>query len=239
MIIIKKKAYLMQQNLDVTALLKSSYKLYLQHAALMIPASLTVSLAGLLQSSFSRVWHSTLAFMLMAVFILPVLKVGLANYTLKIVRGEPVGYANLFDGIDVAGSAILKNMMTFVIAFVGMIALLIPGGIFLIKSCVSDFVLMDKKQGAYASIKTSWELTGSYEFFIVKYAISVALLMIPLYPLAVGMSQSAHHSWASDLIKIGLLPYALGVVLVVPILNLAMAQIYAHMVGQGSAGQAE
>jgi uncharacterized membrane protein len=134
------------------------------------------------------------------------LALGLAKIYLKYRDGEKPLFENLFDGLArlhvYVGASII---MTIAIAM-GLVLLVLPGIIFLIRLWFVGFVVVDEPVGPLDAIQRSWDITRGY-------TLDLFLLFLVLCGVNI----------------LGLICMGVGVLATIPISGLALAFVYRQL----------
>jgi len=102
------------------------------------------------------------------------LSVGIAIYALKTTRDQPTEVNDLFIDSSQLGTAIGAYLLMFLLIFIGMILLIIPGIIVALGLSQTFFLLAENKDmGAMQAIEESWNMMkghkGDYFLFSLRF----------------------------------------------------------------------
>jgi uncharacterized membrane protein len=131
------------------------------------------------------------------------LTLGLAKIYLCFRDGKKPLFENLFDGIAQFHKYIGASIVVFFAVLMGLILLVVPGLVFLIRLWFLGFVIVDKKAGPLDAIQQSWDISRGH-------TMDLLLLFITL----VGLN------------LLGLICLGVGLLATVPMSGLALAHIY-------------
>lgn len=131
---------------------------------------------------------------------------GLAKIYLRFRDGEKPIFENLFDGLARLHVYIAAMIILSIAVVMGLILLIVPGIIFLLRLWFVGFVVVDEKVGPLEAIQRSWDMTRGY-----------TLDLFLLFILLVGLN------------ILGLVCLVVGLLATVPISGLALAYIYRHL----------
>ncbi|MCI0452320.1 MAG: hypothetical protein L0Z51_08000 [Candidatus Latescibacteria bacterium] len=131
------------------------------------------------------------------------LSLGLAKIYLRFRDGERPVFENLFDGIAHFHKYLGASIIVFFAVMMGLVLLVVPGIVFLIRLWFLGFVIVDTKVGPLEAIQQSWDVSRGHTrdlFFLFFILVGVNLL--------------------------GLICLGVGVLISLPVSGLALAHIY-------------
>jgi uncharacterized membrane protein len=131
------------------------------------------------------------------------LSLGLAKIYLRYRDGERPVFENLFDGLAHVHKFLGAHIIASVAVFMGLLLLIIPGIMFLIRLWFIGFVIVDTKVGPLEAIQQSWDISRGRTFDLFL-----------LFLLLCGLN------------LLGLICLGVGVLITMPISGLALAHIY-------------
>jgi hypothetical protein len=146
---------------------------------------------------------------LLAVAVGLFLGAGIVNFSLKVARGQPYQFSDLFGGGRFFLSMFAAALLIGIAVQIGGIFLLIPGVILSLGFSVTPWVIVDRGLGPIEGMKASWELTDGHKGTIFIFNL-----------IAFGLSLA------------GVCACFVGTLVVVPILCIAHAYIYLKLSGQ-------
>jgi len=120
------------------------------------------------------------------------LEYGIAYAFLKSVRNEKLEIKDMFEVFQNYLNALLANILTGIIIFIGFIFLIVPGIVFACKLAFVPYLIVDEKMEAIAAVKKSWEMTKGHAgavFLIGLIAIPISIA--GLVCLGVGIIPAA------------------------------------------------
>jgi len=141
------------------------------------------------------------------------LTLGLAKVYLCFRDGRKPLFENLFDGLAQFHKYIGASIIVFFAVLMGLILLLVPGIVILIRLWFLGFVIVDKKAGPLEAIQQSWDITRGH-------TMDLLLLFIAL----VGLN------------LLGAICLGVGLLVTVPMSGLALAHIYRTLAPAAMAG---
>lgn len=136
-----------------------------------------------------------------------ILSLGLFRITLSIVAGQSPRIEQLYQDYRLVGRYIVSSMVYGLAVTVGLVLLIIPGIIIMLRYQMYAYALVDKQLGPLAALKFSatitrgnlWRLVGLY---LVLYLINIA----------------------------GLLVFGVGLLITIPLTMVAQAAVYRQLV---------
>ncbi|HEX5131348.1 MAG TPA: hypothetical protein VFX92_02545 [Candidatus Krumholzibacteria bacterium] len=131
---------------------------------------------------------------------------GLAKIYLRFRDGEKPIFENLFDGLARLHVYIGATVIAGIAVVMGMVLLIVPGIIFMIRLWFVGFVVVDERTGPLDAIQRSWDITRGH---------TMDLLL--LFLLLVGLN------------LLGAVCLGVGLLATVPMSGLALAYIYRYL----------
>ena len=157
--------------------------------------------------------------------ISPPLTAGWWLLSLRLVRGHPAKVLDILMGFRCFLRVWITFMITTIIVLTGLVLLLIPGIIWLLKYGLSLFVVMDIELNPYQAIKRSAEITKGYKAKLFWLLLTGLVLFVLTWPFAFGL-QNIGSSKGNLYMLVGIIPYLVGFLLVAPWLTAAWATAY-------------
>jgi uncharacterized membrane protein len=146
---------------------------------------------------------------LVALVVALFLGAGIVNFSLKVARGQPYQFGDLFGGGKFFLSMFAAGLLIGIAVQIGMAFLVVPGVILSLGFSVAPWVIVDRGLGPIEGMKASWELTDGHKGTIFIFNL-----------IAFGLSLA------------GVCACGVGTLVVVPILCIAHAYIYLKLSGQ-------
>lgn len=134
---------------------------------------------------------------------------GMTMFCLKVARGEPYEFGDIFKGGPYFLGILVANLLTGLGVVFGLLLLIVPGIFLALAWSMTVPVLVDRQLGPIEAMKESWQLTTGHKGNIFLFG----LLMLGLAIL-------------------GLLACCVGVLVVGPIGQIAWVYIYLRISGQ-------
>ncbi len=138
--------------------------------------SFNFSWNGLEQSLYSAV--TNLNAILYSILIVVPLQYGIMFLFLKTVRGEPFEIKTILSPYNRFLDVIFSHILMLVIIGLGLLFLIIPGIVFIIRLSFVRYLVMDKGLDAMGAIKESWKMTDGYGWTIFGMAILAVFIFI-------------------------------------------------------------
>jgi uncharacterized membrane protein len=151
---------------------------------------------------------NSIAFILTMIVAL-YLGAGIVSFSLKVARGQPYQFGDLFAGGKYFLSMFAAGLLIGIAVDIGLIFLVVPGIILSLGFSVAPWVIVDRGLGPIEGMKASWELTDGHKGNIFIFNL-----------IAFGLS------------LVGMCACGVGTLIVVPILCIAHAYIYLKLSGQ-------
>jgi len=134
---------------------------------------------------------------------------GIAKFSLKVAKGEPYAFGDVFGGGQYFLSVFVVNILNFIAVALGLVFLIVPGVILAAGLSMSVPVVVDRNLGPIDALSESWKITDG----------SKANLFI-FWLIAVGLTLA------------GMCACGVGLLLVAPILSIAWFYVYLRLTGQ-------
>ncbi len=134
------------------------------------------------------------------------LQLGLIRICLNFYEEKRVGILELFSQKAVLLSTILALILYLIFISIGLILFIIPGIYFGLRLWFYDFFIVDKKNGAFESLKNSWEKTKGNVLKIICLLFLLTIINI-----------------------LGFLFFIVGLFITIPISYLAISYAYKEM----------
>ncbi len=116
------------------------------------------------------------------------LSLGLAKIYLRFRDGERPVFENLFDGLAHFHKYLGASIIVFFAVLMGLILLVVPGVIFLIRLWFLGFVIVDTKAGPLQAIQESWDISRGHTFdLFLLFLLLCAVNLLGLICLGVGL----------------------------------------------------
>jgi len=150
-----------------------------------------------------------LGFQLINVVVSAYFTAGLLGFVLKVARGTPYAFADLFSGAPFFLSILAAHLIVGIAVLIGLAFLVVPGVILALGLGMTSITIVDRNMGPIDALSESWRLTDGNK-----------LNLFVFWLLSVGLSIA------------GLCACGIGIFLVMPLLLVAHAYIYLKLSGQ-------
>jgi hypothetical protein len=131
---------------------------------------------------------------------------GLSKIYLRFCDGEKPIFENLFDGLARAHIWMASMFIVSIAVVMGLILLLVPGIVMMLRLSLIGFVLVDERTGPIDAIQRSWDITRGH-----------TMDLLALFIVLVGLN------------ILGACCLLIGLFVTVPMSGLAMAYIYREL----------
>lgn len=131
------------------------------------------------------------------------LALGLAKIYLRYRDGERPIFENLFDGLAHFHKYLAASIIVSFAVMMGLLLLIVPGIVFLIRLWFLGFVIVDSKAGPLEAVQQSWDISRGH-----------TKSLLGLFFILAGLN------------LLGLICLGIGVLITLPISGLALAHIY-------------
>ena len=104
---------------------------------------------------------------------------GIMNFSLKVARGAPYAFGDIFGGAPFFLSLLAANFIMALGIIAGSICLIVPGVILALGLSMSMPLIVDRGLGPIEALKTSWQLTDGnkgniFIFWLIGFGLSIA-----------------------------------------------------------------
>jgi uncharacterized membrane protein len=144
---------------------------------------------------------------LIYVFVSLMFSLGFLNFSLKLIRGESASYQDLF---SVSPMQVFHYFIASILgglAFVlGLILLIIPGIYLATRFSLFPYFIADQKVNALEALQKSWNATQGHVLYLLLFFLAM-----------IGLN------------LLGLLALVVGLIITIPVSNLALGYVYNKM----------
>ena len=134
---------------------------------------------------------------------------GIMNFSLKVARGAPYAFGDLFSGAPFFVSVLVANLVIAIGVGVGVVFLVVPGVILALGLSMTIPLIIDRNLGPIEALTESWKLTDGHKANLFVFGLIVVGLMIG-----------------------GICTCLVGIFLVMPLVYIAHMYIYLKLTGQ-------
>lgn len=103
---------------------------------------------------------------------------GVINFGLKVARGQPVVFGDVFSGGKYFGSMLVAGLCLNIAGFIGLLLCVVPGVILMLGLCMYGFLIVDQGMGGIDALKRSWELTNGHKMNLLVFGLLGFLVAI-------------------------------------------------------------
>jgi len=136
------------------------------------------------------------------------MNMGLTRYMLKLARGQQANFGEIFAGGPFI-ACLLASLLLGLGVGLGLLLLIVPGIVLAIGWSYWMYLVVDRGRGPVDALGTSWKITRGFKWPLF----GLMLLFIPITIL-------------------GLLACGVGVLVAMPVCQLAMAYVYLKLTGE-------
>ena len=111
---------------------------------------------------------------------------GILSFALKVARGQPVAFGDVFSGGRYFGKMLVAQLCAAIAVGLGFVLCVIPGYIVLYGICLYGFLIVDQDLGGVDALKKSWEMTKGHRVNIFVLHL-LALVVVIAGGLACGI----------------------------------------------------
>jgi uncharacterized membrane protein len=166
-------------------------------------SSVGVSLLG--SFSYGEMIVGELVYLVVASFFVA----GLSRFALKVARGEPYSFNDLFSGAPIYVSVVVANVIVVAAVSIGLFFLVIPGVIVALGLSMALPLIVDRGIGPVEALSASWKLSEGHKGNLFIFALLVSAMLFA-----------------------GLCACFVGILLVFPIALIGQMYIYLKLTGQ-------
>jgi uncharacterized membrane protein len=134
---------------------------------------------------------------------------GIMSFSLKVARGTPYTFGDLFGGAPFFVSVLVANLITSIAIAIGMVFFIVPGVILAAGLCMTLPLIIDRGLGPIDALTESWKLTDGHKTNLFIFGL-----------IAIGLAIA------------GVCACGVGLLLVLPIIYIAHMYIYLKLTGQ-------
>jgi uncharacterized membrane protein len=178
-------------------------------AFILLTLIVAIVVPGIIKSGGEHVFHrdgQIFLIKVISVLVSATFSLGLSKIYLRFRDGEKPIFENLFDGLARAHIWLASTFIVGVAVCMGMILLIVPGIVMMLRLSLIGYVLVDERPGPVDAIQRSWDMTRGH-------TMDLLVLFIALLGLNI----------------LGLCCLVVGVLVTIPISGLTMAYVYREL----------
>lgn len=111
---------------------------------------------------------------------------GVTAFSLKVARGQPVSFGDVFSGGKYFGRMLIGTIGLYIAAAIGFVLCIVPGYIVMLGLCMFAFLIVDQGMAGIDALKKSWELTNGHKMNLFVFGL-LGFLVILAGALACGI----------------------------------------------------
>jgi uncharacterized membrane protein len=134
---------------------------------------------------------------------------GIARFSLKVARGEPYAFGDVFAGGPFFLSVLVTHFIVSIAVGIGLVLLIVPGVVLALGLCMAVPLIVDRNVGPIDALTESWKVTEGNR---------INLFIFWLIAMALGIA--------------GVCACGIGILLVAPLLWVAFFYVYLRLTGQ-------
>jgi uncharacterized membrane protein len=134
---------------------------------------------------------------------------GMYRFALKVARGEPYAFNDLFSGAPIFVSVLVANVAVAIPVVIGFMLLIVPGAILALGLSMTLPLIVDRGIGPIEALSASWKLTDGHKGNLFVFGL-----------LVFGLSIA------------GVCACGVGIFLVIPLVYIGQMYIYLKLSGQ-------
>jgi len=103
---------------------------------------------------------------------------GIASFVLKVARGQPVSFGDVFSGGKYFGKMFVAGIGFFIAVAIGAVLCIVPGYIVALGLSLYSYVVVDQGLSGVDALKKSWEMTKGHKVTLFLMALLSILVVI-------------------------------------------------------------
>lgn len=172
-------------DLSIGHLFSRSWPLFKENMGVVVGA---FAVYALIVGVGSELWEDALLLDLAVFLITGPLAAGLYWLMLKVQRGEPAAFADLFAGFNEFGRALGVYVLYTIGVVLGLILLIVPGLILAVGLWPAIYLVMDRDLDVMDTLREAWDMTKGYRLQLFGIGIVLALFtLVGLIALGIGV----------------------------------------------------
>jgi uncharacterized membrane protein len=123
---------------------------------------------------------------LLGLFINSYIMGGVLSFALKVARGQPAAFGDVFSGGKYFGKMLVGSVGLYVAIAIGLVLCIVPGYIVALGLSMYGFLIVDQGLPGIDALKKSWQLTNGHKVNIFVFGL-LGLLVVIAGALACGI----------------------------------------------------
>jgi uncharacterized membrane protein len=103
---------------------------------------------------------------------------GIVSFGLKVARGQPVAFGDVFSGGKYFGKVLVGTIGMYIAAAIGFVLCIVPGYIVMLGLCMFTFLIVDQGLPGIDALKKSWEMTNGHKVNLFVFGLLGFLVII-------------------------------------------------------------
>ena len=103
---------------------------------------------------------------------------GVVSFGLKVARGQPVVFGDVFSGGKYFGKVLVGTIGMYIAAAIGFVLCIVPGYIVMLGLCMFTFLIVDQGLPGIDALKKSWEMTNGHKVNLFVFGLLGFLVII-------------------------------------------------------------
>jgi uncharacterized membrane protein len=125
---------------------------------------------------------------LVGLFVNSFIMGGIISFALKVVRGQPYAFGDVFSGGKYFGRMLVGTVGLYVAVAIGMILCIVPGYIALLGLSMYSFLIVDQGLPGIDALKKSWAMTQGHKLNIFLFGlIGVGVVIAGFIACGIGV----------------------------------------------------
>jgi uncharacterized membrane protein len=116
--------------------------------------------------------------MLVGVFVNSFIMGGVMSFALKVVRGQPYAFGDVFSGGKYFGRMLVGTIGLYVAVLIGMLLCIVPGYIVGLGLSMYGFLIVDQGLPGVDALKKSWAMTNGHKVNLFLYGLIAIVVVI-------------------------------------------------------------
>jgi uncharacterized membrane protein len=206
---------------SISGWLSCGWDAYKRHLVALMGGAAVLAIFGLMLTFMEQSGMGLALYYILFLFVYPVIWVGWYYICLRAVRGEKTSVGDLMVPLSRYGPVWVSYILFILALMAGILLLVIPGIILYLKYGFFGFAVMDKKCGGMEALKYSGKITKGHKGKLLIFVLLVILFGLCGAPFIFGIILEN-----TFLVMIGILPYALSVLVISPWMQAGLAAAY-------------
>ncbi len=156
---------------------------------------------------------------------------GLLRINLNVIDGKPARVGDLFSGFAHMWTMFFASILIVIGTMLGLIALIIPGLLFMVRSVLYGYFIVDQRLDAYQAVKKSFYATKGNFWRLVGFMFLGVVVPMSFSTVFAVLSRFTAAPMLENIFSVIMI---IAVFALVPSFSLALAYIYRKITGAAS-----